>query len=104
MSRARSSIANGVRRHNRHVTSRFGMAPGEYDEMLTLQGGVCAACGRPERVTARGNVRRLVVDHDHATGEVRALLCDRCNRTLGHAGEEQHTLISVLGYLMRRVA
>lgn len=91
-------------RHARHLRHKYGLSQGEYDEMLDLQGGVCAACGRPERVTANGKIRRLTVDHDHATGEVRALLCDRCNRTLGHAGEEQHTLISVLGYLMRRVA
>lgn len=48
-----------------------------YDAILSAQGGGCAMCDRqPEG-------RRLDVDHDHATGLVRGLLCRRCNRQLG---------------------
>jgi Recombination endonuclease VII len=43
------------------------------------QGGVCYACGQPEPVAGR----RLAVDHDHASGLVRGLLCSRCNPVLG---------------------
>lgn len=43
------------------------------------QGGVCYACHQPEPVAGR----RLAVDHDHATGLVRGLLCSRCNPVLG---------------------
>lgn len=44
--------------------------------MLTAQGGGCAICG------AKPKTRRLHVDHDHASGAVRGLLCHRCNRAL----------------------
>lgn len=50
-----------------------------YDRILAHQGGVCYACHQAEPVKGR----RLSVDHDHATGEVRGLLCSRCNPILG---------------------
>jgi hypothetical protein len=45
--------------------------------MLADQGGRCAICTRVPRA------RRLAVDHDHFTGEPRALLCYTCNKALG---------------------
>lgn len=63
---------------------RYGLTPAEYGQMLTEQDGQCAICGQTgaERnpSTHSDNLR---VDHDHATGRVRGLLCDPCNRTLG---------------------
>ena len=47
-----------------------------YDTLLELQGGHCACCPR------RPGKNRLHVDHDHQTGEVRGLLCWRCNIAL----------------------
>lgn len=51
----------------------------QYDKILAYQGGVCYACHQAEPVKGR----RLSVDHDHTTGEVRGLLCSRCNPILG---------------------
>lgn len=47
-----------------------------YDALLELQGGGCAICGRPP------TTRRLALDHDHRTMQVRGLLCFRCNSML----------------------
>lgn len=46
-------------------------------ELLKLKSDVtqCIICGSDEK---------LVVDHDHSTGEVRGMLCNHCNRGLGH--------------------
>lgn len=52
------------------------LSPDEYETRLESQGGVCAICGNPPAK------RKLSVDHDHATGLVRGLLCFRCNRAL----------------------
>lgn len=53
--------------------------------MLAEQGYVCAICHQPERAKHpedADEVTRLAVDHDHATGEVRGLLCRGCNTAL----------------------
>ncbi|MFD3999808.1 endonuclease VII domain-containing protein [Streptomyces rubiginosohelvolus] len=62
----------------RFKLSRYGLTESEYDFMLAAQGGVCAMCGE---TCVSG--RQLAVDHDHATGVVRGLLCVKCNRQLG---------------------
>jgi hypothetical protein len=49
-----------------------------YDALLAIQGGVCALCGNPPKEGGR----RLNIDHDHKTLELRGLCCFRCNRAL----------------------
>ena len=51
----------------------------EYEERHRLQVGLCWICKQPEAVSGR----LLAVDHDHETGEIRGLLCYRCNTHLG---------------------
>lgn len=61
----------------------YGITIEEYEAMFTEQRGRCALCGEPEKASLHGKVTRLTVDHDHDTGEVRGLLCRRCNWQLG---------------------
>lgn len=58
---------------------RYGMPEGEYDAMLARQGGTCAICHVLPEKSGKGV---LHIDHDHATGTVRGLLCNRCNSAL----------------------
>lgn len=60
----------------RKLMVRYGITSEEYDHMLDMQDGRCAICRRSPRS------KHLAVDHDHTTGHVRGLLCDRCNRIL----------------------
>lgn len=55
---------------------QLGVSDDEYARLLAAQGGHCALCLNVPKT------RRLHVDHDHATGRVRGLLCYRCNRAL----------------------
>jgi hypothetical protein len=66
---------------NSELKKRYGITKDVYDSMLDEQGGVCALCGQTEMVRRAGGLvaRDLAVDHDHATGRVRGLLCTRCN-------------------------
>lgn len=63
-------------RRNYHLRRNFGITLAEYEELLDFQGGSCALC--PTVPTTRS----LAVDHDHVTGEVRAILCFSCNKLL----------------------
>jgi hypothetical protein len=55
---------------------QLGISDTDYAALLEAQEGGCAICGNSPKT------RRLSVDHDHATGRVRGLLCHRCNRAL----------------------
>ena len=79
-----------------HLKRKFGLTLEEYDQMLEAQGGGCAICGRPpnEKIS-------LHVDHDHATGAVRGLLCFPCNQALAQLQESPDIVASALRYLMR---
>jgi hypothetical protein len=60
------------------LMSRYGISAAEYDKILAGQRGLCWICRSP-----CSSGQRLAVDHDHNTGDVRGLLCRRCNRGLG---------------------
>jgi hypothetical protein len=78
----------------------YGMSLAEYSEMYRLQDGKCAICKQPETNQDRhGNVRVLAVDHCHATGSVRKLLCYACNSMLGQAKDNPDILIAGAEYL-----
>lgn len=56
----------------------YSMRSADYELMLRDQNGGCAICGsKPPKG------KRLDIDHDHDSGEVRGLLCGPCNRSLG---------------------
>lgn len=61
----------------KNLARNFGITVDEYDSLLVAQGGVCAYCGKPP---AEGK-KRLAVDHDHRSGEIRGLLhAQPCNK------------------------
>jgi hypothetical protein len=67
-----------------------------YDELLARQGGGCAICGAAQSDKGK---RSLSVDHNHATGEVRGLLCYRCNVGIGMFQDEPTLLSAAIRYL-----
>lgn len=84
--------------HDVRVTRVYGLRPGDYRRLFDAQGGVCAGCGpRTGRNGTSG--RRLAVDHDHLTGEVRGLLCSTCNRSVGDQRDDPETFQRLADYL-----
>lgn len=69
---------------------QYGMTLLEFDAMVDSQQNKCAICKKSNK---------LVVDHDHDTGKVRGLLCDRCNTALGALGDTHASITRVLSYL-----
>jgi len=67
---------------NGRLQKAYGITQEQYDAMVLAQGGRCKICGR--HPSGRGpSQTRLNVDHDHATGKMRGLLCCKCNMDLG---------------------
>jgi hypothetical protein len=78
--------------------TKWKSSAGAYADMFDAQHGECAICGRS---TPGGPNRhdRLYVDHDHATGRVRGLLCMRCNVGLGYFRDDPELLATAIAYL-----
>ena len=76
----------------------YGITMEEYDAMYDAQAGCCAICNKycEKGVAGRDGI---CVDHNHATGRVRALLCHGCNRGIGMVGEDTTILERMIAYI-----
>jgi len=77
----------------------YGITLESYQIMLLAQNNVCAICERPEETIWRGQQTMLAVDHDHNTGAVRGLLCQKCNRALGLLEENRRSIDRLGAYI-----
>jgi hypothetical protein len=78
---------------------RYGVTEAMFQHMLVEQEGRCYICGRGEIREIGGVVVPLSVDHNHETGQVRRLLCHRCNLMIGQAEENPAILDKAAAYL-----
>lgn len=65
--------------HDSRIQAVYGIDRVDYAALLEIQGGRCYVCGQWPKT------KRLAVDHDHQTGEVRGLLCADVERGCNHA-------------------
>ena len=79
---------------DRHYKWKYNLTSEEYTNKLNEQNGVCGVCGSMEFFFKR----ILAVDHDHTTGKVRGLLCNKCNLGLGNFKDSIETLKSAIKY------
>ncbi len=79
---------------NWKLLKKYGITLEDYKQLAESQAGRCAICGR-----LPGPGKSLVVDHDHATDEVRGLLCNDCNIGIGKLGDDADALRRALNYL-----
>lgn len=86
-----------------YIKRKYGISLDQYEEMLKNQNGVCAICKEPETFIhpKKNDVYRLAIDHNHDTGEIRELLCRRCNTMLGECKENQFLLLALIEYLKK---
>jgi hypothetical protein len=86
-------------RNFRQRLKRLGITREQYNALLIKQDGCCAICKLPESRLKAGRVKRLTIDHDHATGHVRGLLCHLCNCGIGCFRDSPELLQAVIAYL-----
>lgn len=80
----------------------YGIDGKIYNDVLKSQGGKCAICKTSDNgKDAYGNPKRLVVDHCHATGHVRGLLCSMCNQGLGFFKDDVGVMYIAAAYIIK---
>lgn len=83
-------------RRNCKLKGTYGITIEEYDNIFKDQGEGCAICGISKPGGGKGRFR---VDHDHITGKIRGLLCDKCNIGLGCFNDKTEILTKAIQYL-----
>lgn len=73
---------------------KYGLSKEEYELMLSKQQGKCLCCSVIPT--------KICVDHDHKTGEVRGLLCIKCNMAIGLASDDWTVLQRLADYIRVR--
>ncbi len=76
-----------------HLRKDYNMSLVEFNKKLDLQDHCCMICRRI--------MSQPFVDHDHATGQVRDLLCRECNSTLGFIREDVEIAQAIILYLQK---
>ena len=89
-----------------HNLKKYGITQADYEELRRQQNECCAICHRHETNVPRSNYKKkdgsttcLHVDHCHATGQVRGLLCFNCNALLGKCRPDTTILEEAINYL-----
>ena len=85
------------RRRDTLLKHKYGITLSDFNRMLKEQGGRCAICQNDEP----GRSGQWLVDHCHDTGEVRGLLCHKCNSGIGLLRDSVPIVRSALRYLKR---
>ena len=81
----------------RRLARFYGISREQYEALLAQQGGVCGICRKPPQ-------EPLCVDHSHATGRVRGLLCRKCNTALGSFDDDVSVMAAGIAYLRKAAA
>ena len=80
----------------RRLELYYGISLAEYNQIFSDQGQVCAICQKAE-----WNGKAPYVDHDHATGKVRGILCRKCNSAIGFVEDDPAIAASMTKYLRK---
>lgn len=83
-----------------NIKYTYGVSAAEYKLLEERTGGVCPICLRDPVETFNRN-KWMVIDHNHATGQMRGLLCHSCNIALGSFQDDQERLRRAIEYLQR---
>jgi hypothetical protein len=82
-----------AKQKRRERLKKYGLTESAYQAMVFEQDGECAICREPDPA--------LHVDHCHKTGKVRALLCTRCNLSLGGLRDRPELALAAADYLWK---
>lgn len=84
----------------RHYRSAYNISVAELTALRNQQDERCAIC-KTKETELKTKIKVLCVDHDHATGRVRGLLCQDCNHGLGNFKDNRALLLSAARYVKK---
>ena len=84
----------------RNLRRNYKITPEIFNKMWENQNGECAICKQPMQPRGR-KLSAVTVDHNHATGEVRGLLCRGCNHGIGNLKDDPKVMQSAAEYLIK---
>lgn len=87
-------LANPLYQSQQMRRVRYDVDVDEFSRLYELNDGRCHLCCDELRAD-----RSTVIDHCHATGRIRGLLCNRCNTGLGRLGDNEAGLLRALAYV-----
>jgi hypothetical protein len=80
------------------LKKNYDITLAQREEMEVDQDGKCAICGNAAK-GGKTSSASLHVDHDHVTGQVRALLCNDCNTGIGKFRDDPALLYAAADYI-----
>lgn len=85
-------------KYKRHLIAKFHISPELYESILVEQNERCAICNTKfdDQITP-------CIDHNHSTGNIRGILCTRCNLGLGNFRDNIEYLESAKQYIQNRL-
>jgi len=92
--RTRRKSRSKEQRRNEHLR-KYDLTSEEWDIKFEAQDKCCEICKSPEPFG------RWCTDHDHVSGKVRGILCNKCNVMVGQSADRHAVLIAAAFYLLR---
>ena len=81
-----------------NLEKKYGISVDTYNQMLYEQKSRCDCCG-VELIDKGSYNTRPCIDHNHKTGEVRSLLCPKCNLAIGNLNDDSSYALMAYKYL-----
>lgn len=88
---------NRQKNYRQELVRKYGVEYEWFDNQLQVQKGLCAVCQKD--LIGINKQNKPHVDHCHATGKVRGILCNRCNTVLGLCNDDQKLFANLKWYL-----
>lgn len=98
----RNNKSKGIKHHRQYYIKKYGLTLDMFNAMLEAQNHSCKICNKhmsENNKDKNGIVKHLSIDHNHETGQVRGLLCNRCNTALGSFNDNIESLTNAIRYL-----
>lgn len=90
-------MSNKEKAIDNQLRIKYGISLEEYNKKKEENNNCCEICGKHESDFSR----RMCVDHNHHTNEVRGIICHHCNTALGHVFEDETILLTMINYLRK---